>query len=81
MDLISAIKTIASPLCEKPDFLDIREKAIGDNEIEITITSNKEDTARLIGRQGVIATSIRQLVSAKQRGQGKRVKVTFESYE
>lgn len=81
MDLIAAIKQIAAPLCEKPDFLDIREKTINDKEIEIAVTANKEDVARLIGRQGVIASSIRQLVSAKQRGQGQRVKVTFASHE
>ena len=39
-----------------------------------------EDVARLIGRKGIMASSIRQMMSIAARDVHKRISVKFEAY-
>ena len=51
-----------------------------DNEILLYVYANSEDVARLIGRRGSMATSLRQMMSIAARNEHKRVSVKFEAY-
>lgn len=51
-----------------------------DNEILLYVYANSEDVARLIGRRGNMASSIRQMISVASRKEDKRVTIKFESY-
>ena len=42
--------------------------------------ANSDDVARLIGRRGMMASSIRQMMSVASRKEDKRVTIKFESY-
>ena len=44
------------------------------------VYANSEDVARLIGRKGSMASSIRQMMSIAARETHKRVSVKFEAY-
>lgn len=51
-----------------------------DNEILLYVYVNSEDVARLIGRKGIMASSIRQMMSIAARDVHKRISVKFEAY-
>jgi predicted RNA-binding protein YlqC (UPF0109 family) len=51
-----------------------------ENEILLYVYANNEDVARLIGRHGSMATSLRQMMSIAARDEHKRISVKFEAY-
>ena len=49
-------------------------------QILLYVYANSDDVARLIGRRGMMASSIRQMMSVASRKEDKRVTIKFESY-
>lgn len=82
MDYEKIIHTIIDPLVEHKDMIMIRELP-NENERDITllIVASQEDTSRLIGRKGVVANAIREVISIKGKSENKRIHVHFESFE
>ena len=81
MDYPSIIRTIIEPLVENPSALLIREMP-GENKKQVTIiiVAENADTARLIGRRGAIADSLREVISIAGKQDGTRVYLKFESF-
>ena len=50
-------------------------------DVSILIVSEKDDTARLIGRRGLIANSLREIVSIAGKSENKHVHLKFESVD
>ncbi len=57
-----------------------KHDSVNDNEVIIYIYANSDDIARLIGRQGSMATAIRQVMSIASRLDNCKVQIKFESY-
>ena len=55
--------------------------SLDENVIVLYVYSAKNDIAKLIGRKGVMANSIRQLMSVAGRLSDKKLDIKFESYE
>lgn len=53
---------------------------LNENEVLLHIYANSDDVARLIGRRGVMASSIRQMMSIASRKEHKIITIKFESY-
>ena len=70
MDYEKIVKTIIDPIIEDPSSVLLRV-----NEEE------KDDTARLIGRKGLIANAIREVVSIAGKSEEKHVHLKFESFD
>ena len=49
--------------------------------VKIKVVYSKRRVAKLIGRKGVMANSIRQLMSVAGRLSDKKLDIKFESYE
>jgi len=84
MDYTAIIHAVVDPIVEHPDAILIRElpKEEGnDKEVTILICAEKGDTSRLIGRKGVIANSIREIVSVAGKSESKRIHLRFESFD
>lgn len=82
MDYQKIIHTVVDPLVEDKDSLLIRQ--IDDEngkDIQIVIATNKVDTARLIGKKGIIANAIREVVSIAGKSEEKHIHLQFESFE
>ncbi|NLI94394.1 MAG: KH domain-containing protein [Erysipelotrichaceae bacterium] len=76
------VRTIIEPIVEEPKALLIREIATnGDDDITIVIVANNDDTARLIGRKGVIAEALREVISIAGKQDQRRLRLKFESFE
>jgi Predicted RNA-binding protein (contains KH domain) len=54
--------------------------SLNDNEILLYVYAKSEDVARLIGKRGMMATAIRQMMTVASRVKNKRVSIKFESY-
>ena len=51
-----------------------------ENEVLLYVYADSEDVARLIGRQGQMASAIRQMMSIASRIGNKKITIKFESY-
>ena len=84
MDYQNTIHAIVDPIVEDKEAVLIREipsTKNKDKDITILIAANKKDISRLIGKKGVIASAIRELVSVSAKKQSQHVHIRFESYD
>lgn len=82
MDYARILKDIAIELVEDKEHLEVREMpSLEDNVVVLHVYSAQSDIARLIGRRGMMANSIRQLMSVVGRKTNKKLDIKFESYE
>lgn len=82
MDYEKIIRTLIDPIVEEPKSVLIRvvEDENG-KDIDILVASEKEDTARLIGKHGIIANSLREILSVVGRSENRRIFLKFESFD
>ena len=57
-----------------------RMETLDENEICLYVYANSDDVARLIGKKGTMASSIRQMMSVASRKEDKKITIKFESY-
>ena len=81
MDYVKTLKDIAIELVEDKEHLEVRQMPSLDENVVLHVYSAKNDIAKLIGRKGVMANSIRQLMSVAGRLSDKKLDIKFESYE
>ncbi len=82
MNYATILKTITKELVEDKKNLEVRQMpSLDDNTIVLYIYATKKDIAKLIGRRGVMANSIRQVMSVTGRLTKKRFDIKFEVFE
>ena len=82
MDFEKIIHTIVDPFLINPEALMVRElPSEHENEVVLLIVAEGEDTARLIGRKGNVANALREVVSVARKGEGKHIRLKFESFD
>lgn len=81
MDYEKVIHALIDDIVEEPESVFIRVTE-GDNgkSVTILIASEKDDTARLIGRHGIIANALREVVSVAGKSEKKHINLKFESF-
>lgn len=80
MNLESVLKELVTPMVDDKASLDVRTMpSLNENELVLYVYAKNEDIARLIGKQGVMATSLRQMMSIAQKNEGKKITIKFES--
>lgn len=81
VDLEKTLLDLCKPLVEGKDALSVKTMtSTNENEVLLYVYANGEDVARLIGRKGAMASSIRQMMSIAARDVHKRISVKFEAY-
>lgn len=81
IDLEKTLLDICLPLVDDQKALSVKTMATtNENEILLYVYASSEDVARLIGRKGIMASSIRQMMSIAARDVHKRISVKFEAY-
>ena len=76
MDYVKALQDICLALVNDRDKLEVREMpSLDDNAIVLYVYASHDDISKLIGRKGVMANSIRQLMSVSTRGMHKRLDI------
>lgn len=81
MDYEKIIHAIIDPIVEEPESVLIRAtESENGKDVTVLIASEKDDTARLIGRHGTIANAIREMISVAGKSENKHVHIKFESF-
>lgn len=81
MDYVKTLLDITRELVNDKDQLEVREMpSLDEDTITLYVYASKNDISKLIGRKGVMANSIRTLMSIGQHDDHKRLDIKFESY-
>lgn len=81
MDYEKIIHAFVDPFIEQPESLMVRQMpSDSEKDVLILIVANQSDTARLIGRKGVVADALREVVSIAGKLENKRIHLKFESF-
>ena len=81
MDYVKTLHDIAVELVHNKYRLEVREMpSLDEDTLTLVVYADQEDIARLIGRHGIMANSIRRLMSVPSRMNNKRLDIKFESY-
>ena len=82
MDYERIIHSLVDPIVEEPESVLIRiSEGSTSKDVVIIIASEKDDTARLIGKKGSIATALREMMSIVGKTDNKRIHLKFESFD
>lgn len=82
MNYEKLILDTARPLVENKDALMVRQMPNEDGKgLLFLVVASSSDIARLIGKKGIIAKAIREVVNVAAKIAGERVFVKFESFE
>ncbi len=72
---------LVKPMVDDPNSVNVKEMAsLEENEIVLYVYAKNEDIARLIGKQGMMASAIRNMMAIGSRKVDKRINIKFESY-
>ncbi|MEI7667922.1 MAG: KH domain-containing protein [Erysipelotrichaceae bacterium] len=76
-----ALLELIQPLVDDKQSLSVKQmQSLEDGEILLYVYAKSEDVARLIGRQGKMASALRTMMSVASRLENKRISIKFESY-
>lgn len=81
MDYVKTLHDIASGLVGNKDKLEVRQMpSLEEDTVVLYVYASHDDIAKLIGKKGMMANSIRQLMSVCGRMHDKKLDIKFESY-
>lgn len=82
MEYEKIIHTIVDPFLINPEALMVRELP-SDNpkDVRLLVVAESEDTARLIGKKGMVASALREIISVAGKNENKHVHLSFESFD
>ena len=81
MDYVKTLQDIAKELVSQKDKLEVRQMpSLEEDTLVLYVYAAHDDIAKLIGRKGMMANSIRQLMSVCGRLNDKKLDIKFESY-
>jgi predicted RNA-binding protein YlqC (UPF0109 family) len=81
MNLEKALLELVLPIVSDKQSVSVKEMtSLNENEILLYVYAMSEDVARLIGRQGSMATALRNVMAIATRVENKRISIKFEAY-
>lgn len=83
VDVEKTLYDLCEPLVEDKASLQVKRLSSADDDsrhVVLCVYASDADVARLIGRKGQMAASLRQMVSIATRSDKVRVSVKFEAY-
>ncbi len=80
IDLEKVLLNIVKPICGNSEEVMVKQmESINENEILLYVYAPSGDIARLIGKQGMMANSIRQMLQVASRIENKHISIKFEA--
>lgn len=80
IDLEKVLLNLVKPICSDSEAVMVKQmESINENEILLYVYAPNSDIARLIGKQGQMANSIRQMLQVASKIENKRISIKFES--
>jgi len=81
MDYETIIHNLVDDIIDHKEIMIRQMPTENPKEVFLMIFSDPEDTARLIGRKGIIADALREVMSIAGKKENKRIILKFESFE
>ncbi|CDD91147.1 putative uncharacterized protein [Coprobacillus sp. CAG:826] len=81
MDYEKIIHTLVDDIVDNKEIMISQMPSENPKEVLLMIFSDPEDTARLIGRKGIIADALREVMSIAGKTENKRIILKFESFD
>ena len=81
MDYEKIIHTLVDDIVDNKEIMIRQMPSENPKEVLLMIFSDPEDTARLIGRKGIIADALREVMSIAGKTENKRIILKFESFD
>ena len=76
------IHTIVDSFLINPEALMVRElPSDSPKDVRLLVCSESEDTARLIGKKGMVASALREIISVAGKNENKHIHLSFESFD
>ena len=72
---------LVAPIVDDIDSISVKRIDASRNEIILYIYASSDDVARLIGRRGIMASSIRQMMSVAAKNEHKVISIKFETQD
>ena len=80
VDLEKVLLNIVKPMCTDQESVTVKQmESLNENELLLYVYAPSEDIARLIGRQGSMANSIRQMLQVASKIENKHISIKFEA--
>jgi predicted RNA-binding protein YlqC (UPF0109 family) len=80
-ELTKVLYNLVEPMVDDPSSVSIKElPSLDDQEILLYVYAKSDDIARLIGRQGSMASALRKMMSVASYLNDRRITIKFESY-
>ena len=80
IDLEKVLLNIVKPICSDPNAVMVKQmESINENEMLLYGYAPSDDIGRLIGKQGSMANSIRQMLQVASKIENKRISIKFEA--
>ena len=80
MDYEKVLLDLIRPIVDDKNTVSVKQmESLDENEILLYVYADNDDVARLIGRRGVMAGSIRQMMSVAARDDRRHVTIKFEA--
>ncbi|MBR2802629.1 MAG: KH domain-containing protein [Erysipelotrichaceae bacterium] len=80
IDLQNTLLNLVRPICDEKDSVAVKQmESLNENEILLYVYASNNDIGRLIGRQGMMANAIRQMMQVASKIENKRITIKFES--
>ncbi len=79
MGLDQVLYDLVRPMVDEPESLEVRQlNDSSEREIVLCVYAKDDDIARLIGRRGMMASALRQVMAVASHAEGKRISIKFE---
>ena len=81
MDYEKVLLDLIKPIVDDKETVSVKQmESLDEDEILLYVYANDDDVARLIGRKGIMASSLRQMMSVAARNECAHVTIKFEAY-
>lgn len=78
-ELDKVLLDLIKPMADDPESLDVRiMPSLNENEVVLYVYAKNDDIARLIGRKGMMASALRQVMSIASHAEDKKITIKFE---
>ncbi len=78
-ELDQVLKDLVMPMVNDRDSLEVKTMSSPDErEVVLHVYAKNDDIARLIGRKGMMASALRQVMSIASHTEDKRISIKFE---
>ena len=80
-ELTKVLFNLVEPMVDDRSSVSIKElPSLDDQEVLLYVYAKSDDIARLIGRQGSMASALRKMMSVASYLNDRRITIKFESY-